>query len=82
MDPTGHLRAPGPSLEDDDEDEGGVERVDVVAEEVIDEDDGGDWNESELEDAGGGEGSEDDYEGEGEEGDGFGEDYEGDDYDD
>lgn len=74
MDPTGHMRAPGPSLDDEDE---GADRADTVAEEVIDEDDGGDWNESELEDAGGEEGYEDDYEE-----DGFGEDYEGNDYDD
>lgn len=76
IDPTGHMRAPGPSPDDEDEDNDSVDRADTIAEEVIDEDDGGDWNESELEDAGV-EGYEDDYEG-----DGFGEDYEGDDYDD
>lgn len=69
LDPTGRMRAPGPSPDDEDE---GADGVDAVAEEVVDEDDGGDWNESELEDAGGGEGYEDDYEGEG---------YEGDEYD-
>lgn len=78
MDPTGHMRAPGPNLDDEDE---SADRTDAVAEEVMDEDDGGDWNESDLEDAGGAAPYEDDYEGDGD-GDGFGEDFEGDDYDD
>lgn len=80
VDPTGHMRAPGPSPDDNDADDGDAEEANAGAEEVIDEDDGGDWNESELEDANGKD-YEDDYEGDG---DGFGEDYggDGDDYDD
>jgi transcription factor IIIB subunit 2 len=61
MDPTGQMRAPGPSA-DDLTGQGGVV---TGAEEVVDEDDGGDWNESELEDAGGeigGQGYDDDDE--------------------
>lgn len=45
VDPTGQMRAPGPNAEDETTGESGA------AVEVVDEDDGGDWNESDLEDA-------------------------------